>query len=212
MPFSYMLEAPVALSLMLMIIAFGSWALVDENIRDKHTLIPYDMIVYKEFYRLITSGFIHGTYLHLLFNLMTFYFFAFILEYRVGHVNFLLIYLLGLLISNLATTLRYRTDTSYEGSIGASGAISAVVFAAVISNPYLKFGFPILSDKYEALRIPGILVAAVYLIYTGYKYLKPQDDNINHTAHLWGAIAGIGLTFVLHPRVLVIWERFLHTW
>ncbi|GAB4409640.1 MAG: rhomboid family intramembrane serine protease [Bacteroidia bacterium] len=212
MQYALLLESPVSLALLVSIVLAGIAGLIWENLRDKHTLVPYDMIAYREYWRLLTSGFMHGSYIHLLFNAITFYFFAFLLEARLGHWQFLVLYLLSLLLSNLAVTLIYRRDTAYEGSVGASGAISGVVLSCVLVNPYLQFGLPVLSDLYPALRLPAWIVAAVYLGYTLFGTLRRVETRINHHAHLWGAIAGIALTFALKPsawRLLAAFFRDL---
>jgi membrane associated rhomboid family serine protease len=206
----YFLNAPVSLTIFISTFAISIWGLINEDLRDKHTLVPYDMIMYKEYYRLLTSGWMHGNVMHLLFNMTTFLFFGFMLEYRLGHWQFALLYLLGLLLSNLIPTFRYRRDTGYEGSVGASGAIAAVVLSAVICNPYLKFGIPILSTEFPILQLPGYIAAAAFVLYSLYFSIrKPLQSQVNHDAHFWGAIAGIGLTFLLKPGVTVIIGRFI---
>lgn len=209
MTFSYLADAPVALILFLLILSISILGLINDSFREKHLLVPYDMIVYKEYWRLLTSGFIHGNIAHLSLNLVTFFFFSFILEHRLGHWQFLTFYVSALILSNLAVVLRYRNETSYEGSLGASGAISAVVIGTIICNPYLTFGLPILSDMYPWLTIPGYLVGAGYIIYSLVSMLAKQQVRVNHDAHFWGAVSGIALTFMLKPSVWIIINRFI---
>ncbi|MDX2250213.1 MAG: rhomboid family intramembrane serine protease [Bacteroidia bacterium] len=209
MALSYILDAPVALGILIITLGLSIWALLDEDFRDKHVLVPYDMLIYREYWRVLTSGFIHGNYLHMLMNMVTFYFFSFILEHRLGHWQFLTLYVLGLVLSNLYVVVRYRRDTSYEGTVGASGAISAVVLSTVICNPYLKFGLPIISEKWPILQLPGYLVAIAFMIYSLVSMFRKSEMNINHAAHLWGALAGIALTFLLKPGVTEVLSRWL---
>lgn len=210
MNLSYLLNAPVALTILLTTLGVSIWGLINEDIRDKHTLIPYDMVMYKEYYRMLTSGWMHGNVMHMLFNMITFFFFGFMLEYRLGHWQFALLYLLGMLIGNLIPTLRYRKDTSYAGSVGASGAISAVVLSAVICNPYLKFGIPFLSDQFPILQLPSFIAAGGFIIYSlVFSLRKNEESQVNHDAHLWGALAGLGLTFLLKPTVTHVIERYI---
>jgi len=206
-----LLASPVALALALIILAVSLWGFFREEFRDKHTLIPYDMIVYKEYWRIITSGLIHGNWFHLTLNLITFYFFAFLLEQRLGHWQFGLFFLLALILSNVAVTLIYRNDSAYEGSVGASGAISGIVLGAVLCYPYLEFGLPYLSNVWPWLRLPAMLVAGAYLIYTLVQALRKHEDRINHHAHLWGAIAGIALTFLIKPSVFYTLSTFFRS-
>ncbi|MEO1449897.1 MAG: rhomboid family intramembrane serine protease [Bacteroidota bacterium] len=211
MPFNYLLDSWISLALLIIIIGMSAWALWDDNFKDKHVLVPYDMLIYKEYWRLITSGFVHGNYLHLLFNCVTFFFFAFMLEHWLGHVKFAILYFSGLLISNLIVTLIYRNDSGYSGTLGASGAISALLLSAAICNPYLKFGLPIVSDIWPVLQIPGYIVGFVYIIYSLVSAFRKTDLPINHLAHLIGALTGLGLTFVLKPNVLQVLEKYMAT-
>lgn len=209
MPYEYILHAPVALVIFILTLALSIWALIDENIKDKLLLVPYDMIMYKEYWRIISSGFIHGNPVHLSMNMVSYYFFAFILEHRMGHWQFFLLYFLGLIISNAATTLRYKGDTAFEGSLGASGAISAVILSAVLVNPYLNFGIPILTDLFPFLQLPGYLIAFTFLVYSLINSLRKTEGQINHVAHFWGAASGICLTFLIKPKVVQIIDGFL---
>lgn len=197
--------------MLIIIIGMSAWALWDDNVLDKHVLIPYDMIIYKEYWRLLTSGFIHGNYLHLLFNSVTFFFFAFMLEHRLGHWKFAILYFSGLLISNLVVTLVYRKDSGYGGSLGASGAISALVLSAAICNPFLKFGLPIVSDIWPFLQVPGYIVGFIYIVYSLVSAFRKTELPINHLAHLSGALAGLGLTFLLKPNVVQVIEKYVAT-
>ncbi|MEO1212675.1 MAG: rhomboid family intramembrane serine protease [Bacteroidota bacterium] len=209
MPYEYILYAPVALVIFLLTIGLSIWALLNEDFKDKLLLIPYDMIMYKEYWRLLSSGFIHGNPLHLSMNIVSFYFFAFILEHRIGHWQFLVLYILGMLISNVATTIRYKNDTSFEGSLGASGAISAIILSAVIVNPYLNFGLPILTDLFPILQLPGYIIAIIFLIYSLINSFRTTQMQINHVAHFWGAFSGILLTFMIKPKVVDIIHGFI---
>jgi len=209
MDFNYFINAPVALTILISTIGISIWGLINEDIRDKHTLIPYDMIMYKEYYRMLTSGWMHGNTMHLLFNMVTFIFFGFMLEYRLGHWQFGVLYIVGMLIGNLIPTIRFRKDTAYAGSVGASGAISAIVLSAVICNPYLKFGIPFLSNEFPILQLPGYIAAFGFIVYSAVNSMRKAEMQINHDAHLWGAIGGIALTFMLKPSVTTVIERFV---
>lgn len=209
MPYEYILYAPVALVIFILTLGLSVWALLNEDFKDKLLLIPYDMLMYKEYWRLLTSGFIHGNPLHLSMNIVSFYFFAFILEHRIGHWQFLVLYLLGMLISNVATTIRYKNDTAFEGSLGASGAISAIILSAVIVNPYLNFGLPILTDLFPFLQLPGYIIAIIFLIYSLINSFRTTQMQINHVAHFWGAFSGILLTFMIKPKVVDILHGFI---
>ena len=209
MTLDYLFHAPVALTIFIITIITSIIGFNRESFLDKHILLPYDMILYKEYWRVITSGFIHGNTFHLVLNMVTYYFFAFMLEHRLGHWEFAVLYISGLMISNIATTLWYKNDTAFDGSLGASGAISAIVLSAVICNPYLKFGLPVLSEMFPILQLPGYVIAAAYLIYSLVNSLRKTELPINHVAHLWGAIAGIIMTFTLKPAVVDVLGKFI---
>lgn len=209
MRIEYLLTSPVALGLLIITIGISIWGLIDENIRDKHTLLPYDMLVYKEYWRIITSGFFHGSPLHLMLNMVTFFFFGFLLEKWLGHWQFGLLYFLGLFISNAIVTFKFRDDSAYEGSVGASGAISAIILSAVICNPNLSFGLPIISEMYPILQLPGYIVAIAFIIYSLIYSFRPSELHINHDAHLWGAVSGIVLTFLIKPAVIDSLGRYI---
>lgn len=158
-------------------------------------LHPYSINRGKGYYTVLTSGFIHADINHLLFNMLSYYFFAFTLEKIVGHWQFAVIYLLGLILSDISTILKNKNNSSYY-SLGASGAISAVLFSYILFDPLSKiyiFFIPI--------GIPAYLFALLYLGYCMYA-AKTQGDHINHEAHFWGAITGLVITSILFPHVL----------
>jgi membrane associated rhomboid family serine protease len=161
--------------------------------------IPYQMKNHGEWDRFVTSGFIHKDYMHLLFNMFTFYFFGGVVEqvlsYKfgviVGGVIFVVFYILGIVISDIPTYLKNQ-DNSYYRALGASGGTSATVFASIIILP--------LSDicLFGVVCLPGFILGALFLIYSYFKG-KNQDDAINHDAHLYGAIFGIIFILIISP-------------
>lgn len=148
---------------------------------------PYWLVRKHQYHTLLTSGLIHKDLAHLFFNSLTFYFFAFPLERVIGTGRFVLLYVLGLVASNASTYVRHRNDYRYA-SLGASGAVSAVLFAAIVYFPtasMLILPIPI--------PIPAPLFAVGYLAYSWYS-ARHAGDGINHGAHLDGAL--LGLAFV----------------
>ena len=149
---------------------------------------PYFFLRRRQYATAVTSGFVHADLPHLAFNMVTFWFFAFPLEKQVGPVRFALLYLLALVVSDLGTYFKHRNDPQYA-SLGASGAISAVLFAAIVYFPWMKlFIIPI------PLPIPAPLFAVGYVAYSWYS-ARQARGRINHDAHLGGAL--FGLLFVL---------------
>ncbi|GAB5466481.1 MAG: rhomboid family intramembrane serine protease [Candidatus Kapaibacteriales bacterium] len=148
-------------------------------------------------YEFITHGLIHGGMGHLFFNMLTLFFFGPRLEMTIGGLPYLTIYVVCMVIASLPDYLRKSDDPNYR-SLGASGAIAGILFSSILfypeSNLYLMF-LPI--------PIPGPIFGLLYLAYSyfGERY---GQDNIGHTAHLWGALCGIVLTFVIWPEVIDI--------
>jgi membrane associated rhomboid family serine protease len=149
---------------------------------------PYWLVRRRQYETLVTSGFVDADLPHLIFNLVTFWFFAFALERRIGSVAFAVLYFLALVVSDVGTYFKHRHDPRYA-SLGASGAISAVLFANIVYFPtqsLLILPIPV--------PIPAPLFAVLYVAYTWYSSRQARD-HINHDAHLGGAL--FGLLFVL---------------
>jgi len=147
-----------------------------------------------EKHRIFTSGFLHVDQMHLIFNMLTLYFFADAVIHRVGQINFVIIYLGSLIAGSLVAMLFHKKESRYS-AVGASGAVMGILYAAIILNPTMKI-YP-----YGIIGIPGYIFAIGYLLYSVYG-MKKQLGNIGHSAHLGGAIGGYVLTILLHPSVL----------
>jgi len=145
--------------------------------------------------RMLTSGFLHVDFTHLLFNMFTFYFFAHVVIKAVGVVQFIIIYVLSLLVGNLLSFLFHKDEYHYS-AVGASGAVTGILYSAILVAPdmglYLYF-IPI--------PIPAWIFGILYLLYSIYG-MKSRQGNIGHDAHFGGAIAGYLLTIVFLPSLL----------
>jgi membrane associated rhomboid family serine protease len=144
---------------------------------------------------------VHADLPHLIFNLITFYFFAFQLEKQIGGARFAALYLIGLVVSDAGTYFKHRNDRDYA-SLGASGAISAVLFASIVYFPWQKlFIIPI------PVPIPAPIFAIGYVAYSWYSS-RHARGRINHDAHLGGALAGLAFVAITDPgayRQLLQW-------
>jgi membrane associated rhomboid family serine protease len=169
------------------------------QIIDRSLFRPYWFLRRREYSTVITSGLVHADGPHLFFNLMTFYFFAPGLERTIGTAGFIFLYLAALVLSNAGTWWKHRDNPNYA-SLGASGAISAVLFASIVYFPTQSlFIIPI------PVPIPAPLFAVGYLAYSWYAS-RQQRGRINHDAHLGGALVGLLYVAVFDPGA---WGRLL---
>jgi membrane associated rhomboid family serine protease len=144
--------------------------------------------------RTLTSGFLHVDWMHLGFNMYALYLFGDIVASILGMFNFLIIYF-GSLIAGSFYSLQYHKDEPYYSAVGASGAVSGVVYSSILLYPSME-----LYLFFIPIPIPGYIFGVGYLLYSIYG-MKQQLGNIGHSAHLGGAIGGFALTLLLNPSV-----------
>ena len=197
----YFSVAPVACVIFAITLIVTFIAFYNDDFYHRMMLQPYNVYRGNYIYTLFTSGFIHKDLMHLMFNMLTYYFFAFDLERSLGHWQFGLLYMLSLILSDLPSVAKHKNDLWYR-SLGASGAISAVVFSAILFNPLGGMGI-----LFIPVRIPAVLFGVLYLVYCSYAS-KQARDGINHDAHFFGALAGVMITVLLMPPIV---PYFFHT-
>lgn len=192
------MEGGVATLAILAVTVLVSWrAFGDRRLLDRLLLWPPAIDRQRQYERLITHGFVHADWQHLLFNMITLYFFGRHVERMfapyIGAAGFVLFYLSAILVAILPTWLRHRHDPGYR-SLGASGAVSAVLFAFILVQPWaLIFVF--------FIPVPAIVYAVLYIGYSIWMDRR-GGDGVNHSAHLWGAGYGVLFTVIMEPRVV----------
>lgn len=158
---------------------------------------PYEIRTEGRWYQTITSGFLHADLGHLIFNMITLYFFGPPIESVLGGGGFLVLYLGSLMGGSLLSVLLYSRDSRYR-SVGASGAVSGVVFSFVLFRPFAP-----LYLFFIPIPIPAVLFAAAYIL-VSFIGAKRRSGRIGHAAHLGGAVTGLALTLALYPEALRI--------
>lgn len=168
----------------------------------KLSMYPSCIIENREYYRLISHVLVHGDWAHLIFNMLTLYFFGpyvervFIAEgFKTGAMLYLLLYVAGAIISSLYSLYRYRKDHQYL-AVGASGAVSAILFSFILIEPTQPLSLFLLP-----IPIPAFLFGALYLGVSFYLARK-KADHIGHDAHFWGAVFGFLYTLMCFPQFL----------
>ncbi|HEX7732147.1 MAG TPA: rhomboid family intramembrane serine protease [Rhodanobacter sp.] len=182
----------LAVTCIVSFVAFGNSRLMNDLI-----LWPPAISRRREYHRLVTYGLVHADFGHLLFNMITLFFFGRVMEQfyasQLGTFGFALFYIGALVVSILPTYLKNRGNPNYR-SLGASGAVSAVLFGFILLAPWQRI-------IVFVIPMPAIVYAVLYTAYSIYMDRRGQD-NVNHSAHLWGAAYGVAFTLLVNPRVL----------
>ena len=189
----------IAITVVVSVLAFKN-----HEIFNKFQFNAYRIFHFKEWNRLISHGFIHADWLHLIINMLVFLSFGLSVENIFAQlkvagwieypiVDFALLYFGGIIISSLWTLFKHK-DHEFYNSVGASGAVSAVVFTSIFFDPWGKIYF------YGIIGIPGVVLGLGYLGYS-YYMSKKGGDNINHDAHFVGAVYGLAFPLFLDIKM-----------
>jgi membrane associated rhomboid family serine protease len=188
-------------------VAISAYAWSNRDLMEAWIMEPYVIARNGQWYRLLTSGFLHANWSHLLFNMFAFYSFSPVVLTTlaqgygtgVGLALFLLLYLGGIIVSDLPTYLRHRDERDYR-SLGASGGVASVLFASILLFPVNNNGGGIIIFPLP-VPIQPFLFGILYLLYSWYMGRR-RGDNINHDAHFYGALYGVLVIAALVPGVV----------
>ncbi|MBQ3382709.1 MAG: rhomboid family intramembrane serine protease [Bacteroidales bacterium] len=194
----------IAITALVSIIAFSK-----REILSSLMFNAYSVYNEKKYYRLFSYGLVHGGFSHLFFNMLTLFFFGRYAEewFRAawgqtgGNVLFAVMYVSAIAVSSVADLVKHRNNPNYN-AVGASGAVSAVLFASVFFDP--KMGIYM---YFIPVPIPAFIFAPLYLVYCQWM-ARRNMDNIGHTAHFWGAVYGFVFPLVCRPSLI---QHFLHS-
>lgn len=191
------MEITITLAIIIITCIVSIIAFSNEKVMNDLIFYPPAVTNDRQWYRFFSSGLIHADLFHLAFNMIALYMFGDFVEETFenevfgssGKLLYLLMYIAALWVSMIPTYRNNRDNSNYR-SLGASGAVSAVVFAGLILEPRAKIGFFFIPPV-----IPGYIFGPIYLIASTYME-KRQGDNINHSAHIWGALFGLAFLIV----------------
>ncbi len=196
-------QSPAALFILALTVATSLIAWQYADLFRAFALNPWSLVRERRYYTFLTSGLIHADVGHLFMNMFSFYFFALPLERLMGHWQFLALYTVSLVLSDISTVVKHRNDPAYF-CVGASGAVTAAIFSFIIYEPTSSIYFFFLP-----IPIPAPLFGVAYVVYS-YFSARYRQTRVNHAAHLWGAVSGVALTLILDPAAYKGFLQALH--
>ena len=197
----------ITLIIVIITVLISLAALRRRDLLNRFDLSPARVVQKREYYRIFTHAFLHADLFHLGINMLVLYSFGTYIEQAFADLEsqgvifsgtffYLLLYAGSVVLASLPTVIRYRNNEGYS-AVGASGAVSAVVFSYIFFAPLQKIYF------YMVLPIPGILFGILFLVYSSYMSRR-KSDNINHSAHFWGAVVGFVFPILLEPSLFMV--------
>ena len=197
----------IVVTVIVSLMAWNNYSLMDRWIMN-----PYQVANRGQYYRLITSGFLHADWSHLLFNMISLYFFGSFIEQVFGFlfgaggpVYLIGFYIVAIVISDIPTLLKHRNNPGYN-SLGASGGVSAILFAVILFRPLTPINL-----FFIPIGIPGFIFGGLYLAYSYYEARRGMGA-VNHDAHFYGALFGVLFMIVVYPPVLSQFLEQVASW
>lgn len=185
----------IGLVLMIVIAVISYKGFNDHRFFDRYKFQVADVFINRNYFRLVSSGFLHVGWTHLIFNLLSLLFFSSSLEFILGPARLLLVYFASLIGGNLLALLIHKNEGSYSAA-GASGAISGLIFSSVALMPTSSIGLLLFPS------IPAWLFGLIYMVFSIYA-IRSSSDNIGHDAHMGGGLVGLALTSALYPAAFL---------
>jgi membrane associated rhomboid family serine protease len=206
-----MTNTPITFILIGITVAISFLTFNRPGLKSSLMMNPYRIKRQNQYYRFITSGFIHQHHMHLLVNMFSFYFFGTAIEQifsylfgAAGNAYYISLYLLAIAVSDLPTYFKQKDNSRYN-SLGASGGVAAVIFAFIIFEPLQQICI------YFIFCLPGFILGMGYIAYSYYQGRK-SNDNINHEAHLYGALFGLVFCIIAYPSSIALFYQQISVW
>jgi membrane associated rhomboid family serine protease len=200
----------ITYSLIAITVAASFYAWSNPLLLAKLMMNPHAIEHKRQYYRFLTSGFIHKDHMHLFFNMFSFYFFGLSIEVvfhdifgSTGDIYFILLYLLAIIVSDIPSYLKHKNNPGYN-SLGASGGVSAIVFVFILFKPLQWLCI------YIALCMPGFILGILFIAFSYYQGRKGKGT-INHSAHLYGALFGLLFCLIIYPESIPAFARQVTT-
>jgi membrane associated rhomboid family serine protease len=200
----------ISFLIIVLTIAVSLVAWRSDDLLSKMTMNPYRIANRKEYWRFVTSGFIHADFTHLFFNMFSFFFFGLQLEQvfgilfpNSGKILYVVFYLLAIVVADLPTYFKQVKNPNYN-SLGASGAVSAVIFAGILFFPVEKIYL------FGLIGIPGFIYAGLFTWYS-IAMDKRGGGFVNHSAHLYGGLFGLAFMTILYPSAWLTFFQQIKT-
>ncbi len=201
----------ITLIIIIITVAISWYSWNNPSLLDKLLLNPVKVDSKREYYRFVTSGFVHADFMHLFFNMLTLWFVGESIEQIFmmlfgsnGALLYLTLYIVGIVVSDLPSYFKHRKNSNYN-SLGASGGVSAILFSAILIAPLMRVCL------YFAICMPGFIFGFLFLAYSYYESRRGRGY-INHDAHMFGALFGVVFMAIVYPSAVPNFISQISSW